>query len=82
MTKTFVINCFLDTEDGIHVWCGHNNEIPIAAEGETYDEMVGHVWEQARDLAVDNGRVEHEDDIHLVFISSMPAPDTYVIAAE
>ncbi len=80
MAKTFVIQYHLDTSDDEPIWCGFNDDLPIAAEGHSYEELVKNVWAMAHDMAIENGHVANESDVHLLFMADMPTAASYVAA--
>jgi hypothetical protein len=62
-TPAFVVSVF--EEDG--AWIAINDDLPIATEASTYDELVERVQEIAPEIAVLNGWVRDPEELRLRF---------------
>jgi hypothetical protein len=63
-----VVNVFQDV-DG-ETWIATSDEIPIATEGSTLDELIDRVWSVAPEIAALNG---HPGELRLRFVMDTKA---------
>lgn len=62
----FQVNVFHDIEAG--VWLGVSDELPVATEADSFDELLDRVWEIAPIMALENGHRSSADDVRLNFV--------------
>lgn len=67
--SSFKVSVFCDNG----VWCGVNDDLPLATEGSSLEELMERVREIGPEMAVLNGFAEREEDVTLNFVMA-PAP--------
>jgi hypothetical protein len=67
--SSFKVSVFCDKG----VWCGVNDDLPFAAEGDSLEQLMARVREIGPEMAVLNGLAEREEDVTLDFVM-VPAP--------
>jgi hypothetical protein len=71
--KVFEVRAYRSAEGGD--WCAVNDELPVAAEAPTFDELLLEVKAQAAEMAELNGIVApgEEIEVHIVQIATVLA---------
>jgi Domain of unknown function (DUF1902) len=62
--KRFIVIATWD--ESAAVWCGRNDEIPLATEGPTFDELVARVMAVAPEIIVMNGLAPPGDEVEII----------------
>jgi hypothetical protein len=66
--KIFEIRAEWDGEAG--VWCCSNDELPLATEAATFDDLVSRVREIVPEIAAENGLAAPGEEIELTSLRS------------
>jgi hypothetical protein len=70
--SSFKVSVFCDNG----VWCGVNDDLPFATEGNSLEELMARVREIGPEMAVLNGFAAREEDVTLDFVMApTPADD-------
>lgn len=67
--SSFKVSVFCDKG----VWCGVNDDLPFATEGDSLEQLMARVREIGPEMAVLNGLAKREEDVTLDFFM-VPAP--------